>query len=241
MAKADATNSPAVTGYSVRGENQGDDAQWIIARLEFDRAISVHDGVEKEIKVLIGGNRVSDEKIKIKGVDDTHIDICMSVSQVTNGKMMITNAKTGKIISKLTDKTGKYSVAKISIDCLIPSGVKLEVVSSTAATDNKQASITEKVTSVCTHRSITWIQITDNGKTVVPDLKDTTDVMDNAIAVHEHDFLWATEETIASDIAEAINYYFSDEYFAIANGDEVTLTKKQSLKNELINFSIYTY
>lgn len=41
----------------------------------------------------------------------------------------------------------------------------------------------------------------------------TTDVMEGSCAVHQHEFLWVTEESTAEDIAETINNFLRRKLF----------------------------
>ena len=50
--------------------------------------------------------------------------------------------------------------------------------------------------------------------------------MEGACAVHEHEFLWATKETTAADIAETVSNFYGEDFSASAEGDEITVTRK---------------
>ena len=121
----------------------------------------------------------------------------------------------------------------LEIKQLIPSCASVSSVEETAGNAVYQ------VDSVVTHRSIIWLRLYRDGEVIAPDNTDTTDVMDNAVAVHEHEFLWATPESTASDMAETINSFYSSGLEASADGNRLTIAEKNGGQSSL-RLEIYT-
>ena len=86
----------------------------------------------------------------------------------------------------------------------IPSGAAIETLSS-----SPEQTVC-RVTQTVTHRSIIWIQLFSGDQAVEPEDPGTTDVMEGSCAVHQHEFLWVTEEYRAEDIAETINNFYGE-------------------------------
>ena len=63
-----------------------------------------------------------------------------------------------------------------------------------------------------------------NGEAVEPDDLSSPDILDDvAVGIHEHEFLWATNESVAADIAKAVNDFYGNRFTAESSGDEVTI------------------
>ena len=74
-----------------------------------------------------------------------------------------------------------------------------------------------------------WIQLLENGEPAEPDDLSSPDIMDGTAAgIHEHEFLWATNESVAEDIAKAVNDFYGERFTAESAGSEVTVTAKES-------------
>ena len=197
-------HSPVLNSCTLRGECSGGERdQRIIADLSFDRAVSFDENLAEQLRIVVGGQRIDDGDVAIVQNGENGIEIAVPVVQVNDGMMEITNAPDSEVLSGLTDKEGKNCVEKLEIEQLIPSGASVSTVEETAGCAVYQ------VDSVVTHRSIIWLRMYRNGEMIPPDDTDTTDVMDSAVAVHEHEFLWATPESTASDMAEVINSFYS--------------------------------
>lgn len=227
-------DSPRLESCSVYGETTGgEDEQFIVADMTFDREIRLDEGLEDQLRVVIGGNRVDPEDIaaELKGTAD--LELRMHVDRVVTGALQITNVPGEKNVDAIRTADGKTCVGEISIDEMIPSGVTLSRLSSEPGT------VTCSVDSLPDHRCIIWLRLTENGEPVKPDSTETTDVLDDAVAVHEHEFLWATKKTVAEDMAETLNRYFSSGYSAKAQDGTVTVTKKSDAAGSEIDLQIY--
>ena len=227
-------HSPVLNSCTLRGECSGGDRdQRIIADLSFDRAVSFDENLAEQLRIVVGGQRIDDGDVAIVQNGENGIEITVPVVQVNDGMMEITNAPDSEVLSGLTDKEGKNCVEKLEIEQLIPSGASVSTVEETAGRAVYQ------VDSVVTHRSIIWLRMYRNGEMIPPDDTDTTDVMDSAVAVHEHEFLWATPESTASDMAEVINSFYSSGLEASADGKCLTIREKNGGQSSL-KMEIYT-
>ena len=227
-------HSPVLNSCTLRGECSGGERdQRIIADLSFDRAVSFDENLAEQLRIVVGGQRIDDGDVAIVQNGENGIEITVPVVQVNDGMMEITNAPDSEVLSGLTDKEGKSCVEKLEIEQLIPSGASVSTVEETAGRAVYQ------VDSVVTHRSIIWLRMYRNGEMIPPDDTDTTDVMDDAAAVHEHEFLWATPESTAADMAETINRYYSSDLEASADGNRLTIREKTGKQSQL-KLEIYT-
>lgn len=215
------------------GTTGGEDGQFIKADLEFSGAVKASEKAADQLRVTIGGSRVKSEDIKISSADDKTLEIEIPVDKVTSGVLEIKPVSEGSLTA-VTDDSGKYAVRPFNVKTIVPSGMEIETVSS------EEGSAAVQVTALANHRSITWIKITADGQDVVP-AGTGTDIMDNAAAVHEHDFLWATNESTASDIAEAVNKYFSGKITASSSGDTVYISSADTSVTGKLDITIYTY
>lgn len=227
-------HSPVLNSCTLRGECSGGERdQRIIADLSFDRAVSFDENLAEQLRIVVGGQRIDDGDVAIVQNGENGIEITVPVVQVNDGMMEITNAPDSEVLSGLTDKEGKNCVEKLEIEQLIPSGASVSTVEETAGR------VVYQVDSVVTHRSIIWLRMYRNGEMIPPDDTDTTDVMDSAVAVHEHEFLWATPESTASDMAEVINSFYSSGLEASADGKCLTIREKNGGQSSL-KMEIYT-
>lgn len=221
-------DSPVLETCRLQGQcSGGENDQSITAALTFDRAVAFDEGLADQLRIVIGGQRIDSEDISIGQNGEDGIEITVPVVQVNDGMMEISNAPDSKELTALTDKEGKNCVGSLNIEQLIPSGAEISSV------EQGPGRAVYKVDSVVTHRSIIWLRLIRDGETVVPDDTDTTDVMENAAAVHEHEFLWATPESTAADMAETLNAFFSSGFEAFAEGNRLTVTEKNGGQSSL--------
>ena len=224
-------NSPEVIGCTVNaGCDGGEDDQYVDVVMKFDRNVIYSSGLADDLRIVIGGERIKADDINVSQDSASHdaIKLRISINKVTNGVLEITPADGGSTVSSVTDESGKYSAKAPDIKKLIPSGVTIEQESSSEA--GAQPEWTKiKVTSPPSHRSMVWIQLMENGEPVEPDDLSSPDIMDDiAAGIHEHEFLWATDESVAEDIAKAVNDFYGERFTAESTGSEVTVTAKDS-------------
>lgn len=221
-------NSPYVAECTVNaGCDGGEDDQYVEADIKFNRNVICSAYAAAQLRVVIGGERVKTEDIKISQ-DNTSADTIKlritGISKVTNGVMEITSANGESVINGITDESGKYSARSPEIKKLIPSGAAIEQ-SGKSEAGEYSAWTSIRVTSPPSHRSMIWLQLIDNGNVVEPDDMSSPDIMDDtAVGIHEHEFLFATNESVAEDIAKAVNDFYGESFTAESNEDEVTVT-----------------
>ena len=224
-------NSPEVIRCTVNaGCDGGEDDQYVDVAIRFDRNVRYSSGLADDLRVVIGGERIKTDDINVSqdSASPDAVKLRISINKVTSGVLEITPADGGSTVSSVTDESGKYSAKAHDIKKLIPSGVTIEQESSSEA--GAQPEWTKiKVTSPPSHRSMVWIQLIENGEPVEPDDLSSPDIMDDTAAgIHEHEFLWATDESVAEDIAKAVNDFYGERFTAESAGSEVTVTAKDS-------------
>ena len=224
-------NSPAVSECTVdAGCDGGEDDQYVDVVMRFDRNVRYSSGLADDLRVVIGGERIKTDDINVSqdSASPDAVKLRISINKVTNGVLEITPADGGNTISSVTDESGKYSAEAPDIKKLIPSGVTIEQESASEAGARPEWTKI-KVTSPPSHRSMVWIQLLENGEPAEPDDLSSPDIMDGTAAgIHEHEFLWATNESVAEDIAKAVNDFYGERFTAESAGSEVTVTAKES-------------
>lgn len=228
-------NSPVLENCTAQGMCEGGEQdQYIIAELEFDRPVAFSEDLKDQLGVVIGGQRIDPENIGLSAPEgENTIRLKMAVQQVNDGYLEIRNAPGEDVLTALTDAEGKYCTASVDVKQLIPSGAAIETLSS-----SPEQTVC-RVTQTVTHRSIIWIQLFSGDQAVEPEDPGTTDVMEGSCAVHQHEFLWVTEESTAEDIAETINNFYGENYSATAEGDQVTVNTKSGTGSGNLELRIY--
>lgn len=233
-AKVDNSFSPSLKEIRTWGGCDGsEDRQFIKAILVFDRNISVQDRSAEKLRITIGGERIDSSNIHLRVQNSNTLEITVPVDKVTSGVLKISPADKNKDCGIL-DESGKYAVMPLHVDTIVPSGAELALVRS------EKGMAEARVVSTANHRSIIWIRITEDGKAIQPD-STGTERMNDAFAVHEHNFLWATEESTAADIAEAINKYFPERLISVTEEDTVIVRSVSEDIQGNIGIEIYTY
>lgn len=225
-------SSPYVAECTVNaGCNGGEDDQYVEADIKFDRNVICSTDAAAQLRVVIGGERVKTDNIEISQDDasaDTIKLLIIGINKVTNGVIEITSADGEDVINGITDESGKYSAKSLEIKKLIPSGAAIEQFGKSEPGESP-AWTSIRVTSPPSHRSMIWLQLVDNGNVVEPDDMSSPDIMDDtAVGIHEHEFLFATNESVAEDIAKAVNDFYGESFTAENNGNEVTVTAIRS-------------
>lgn len=221
-------NSPTVSDCIVdAGCDGGEDDQYVDVVMKFDRNVTYSSGLADELRVVIGGERVKTENIDVSQDSSSKDEVKLritGINKVTNGVLEITSTDSSDVLKSITDETGKYSAESPDIKKLIPSGVAIEPVGASEAGEQPEWTKV-KVTSPPSHRSMVWIQLVRNGEAIEPDDLSAPDILDDtAVGIHEHEFLWATNESVAEDIAKAVNDFYGERFKAESSGDEVTIT-----------------
>ena len=218
-------NSPRLEDLTVYGECRGgEDDQYIVAELHFDREIRLNEGLPGQVRAVIGGKRISEDEMTAEQSSGEAVMMTFHVDRVVDGELELTKAPGTESITAVTDAEGRNCLADLQYRKIVPSGVTI----------HREEENIYVVDSVPTHRSIVWIRVLADGEILSPGGAANTDVRDNAAAVHEHDFLWATEASVAEDIADVINeYYASEGITAAAEGDRILLKRSVPGTGEL--------
>ncbi len=207
-------DSPELQDWTVYGECLGGEAdQFIVAELTFDREIKLSEGLPSQIRAVIGGKRIAEEDISAEQSGEKTVEIRLHVDRVVDGVLKLTNAPGNDTISALTDAEGRNCAGTLDVEKIVPSGVSI----------HEESAGEFAVDTVPTHRSIVWIRVRTEQGILPPGGAASTDVMDDAAAVHEHEFLWATTASVASDIADTVNQYYSPAVAAEARDNHVIL------------------
>ena len=87
----------------------GEQDQYIIAELEFDRPVAFSEDLKDQLRVVIGGQRIDPENIGLSAPEgENTIRLKMAVQQVNDGYLEIRNAPGEDVLTALTDAEGKY-------------------------------------------------------------------------------------------------------------------------------------
>lgn len=223
------SNAPAVVSCQAEGGcTGGENDQYINVSIKFDKNVSIKSAEKaaEDLRIVIGGERINSKNITVSQNESPsdEINIKISINKVTNGVLEITPAD-GKSLKNITDESGKNQISSLNIKKLIPSGVTLETAGNSESGEYP-AWTAANVMSVPTHRSMVWIQLFADGELVEPDDTSQPDVMDGAAGIHEHEFLWADQESVAQDIADAVNNFYGERFEAKSSGSTVTVTEK---------------
>lgn len=270
-------HSPVLTGYRAWGECLGGESdQFIAAELRFDRDVQISTDLPGQLRVVIGGKRIKADAMTVEQSAPDAVTLRFPVDRVVDGKLKILRAPDQKRIAAITDADGIHCVDDLTVEMLVPSGVKIHAEGRRFLVD-----------ATPTHRSIVWIRLRDpEGHVLTPgtgesagsqeaaggsgepevsdssgrpdnlekeassgsgdsvdtvDLSssmDETEIMENAVGVHEHEFLWATAESVASDIADAINRNYGQGITASAEGNTIEISDSNG-ETDAITLEIY--
>ena len=94
-AEVSQADSPALQSCESYGICEGGEQdQYIIAELIFDRPVSFSEELKEQLRVVIGGQRIAPEKIEVGAVENREdaVQLKMAVQQVNDGYLEITNA-----------------------------------------------------------------------------------------------------------------------------------------------------
>lgn len=243
-AAPDAEQSPRLADFTVTSYNEGsEDSQYVAVHLQFDRPVTVRDSSPGSFRITIAGNRVKSADCRLaQSIDDArNITLTLKTTAITNGKLMIAPAEEGAGYREITSPDGRYLVQPFTRECLIPSGVTLETVSSIPGDGVKPASVVKQVAGTWNIRSITWVRLLENGEVVPSGLPDSPEILDGAVAVHGDEFLTSDEELIAMDIASTLTDYFGEDYTFRSQGSQVIVEKKEPAPDTTIDLQVYLY
>lgn len=232
--------SPVVEMVQIYSKNSNtEDSQQVRISLFFDKKIKVHENLKDSICVKIAGNRIKKESYVIQQSENKkRVDIEIPTTAVTTGVLEIEGSEKSDVMGVFTDESNKYAVSNFTVEGIIPCGVMLQDVKD----DNGQILKGRKqVVSPFAIRSIGWIELLEDGKPIVSTVAPEPERMEQAVAVHGHEFLRDGTEEVAQNIANTLNKYFSDQYEIQCEGDEVFYQKKGGNSEENLDIQFYTY
>lgn len=238
-ASIDEENSPVLDYVEIYSKNSGtEDSQQVVLNLFFDRAVKVNEKQKDSIRLIIGKERIENGKYQVKSTGEPEkISVTVPVTAVTTGELEFGISEKADIMGLITDETGKYAVQEFTISAVVPSGVVLQDVTG----ENGQIVPNQKqVVSPFSIRSIAWLQLLDDGKVVEISKAPASETLENAVAVHGHEFLKDSRSNVAENITQVINTYYGDSYEAACEDDIITLQHKGDSGGSL-NLRFYTY
>lgn len=242
-ATVDDDNSPILKEAVVESWNDGNvDAQYVDVTLKYDREVCWQEKHTDSLRVTISDGKISDKKMQfLDGESEKELLLRIQVESVTNGTLNISRADSADVISAITSADGKYATQNFEIDALIPSGVELSDVSEKEQSDNGNPQVMKQVTHAWNIRSIAWIRLLENGDPVEVGENKNIEILDQAVAVHGHEFLQEDEYSAAATIAETLSKYYSDDYKFTSTDDVISVEKCNGDKNVELDLKVYNY
>ena len=236
----DEENSPQVTTAEIYSQNSGkEDSQQVKVLLYFDKDIKINEKKQDTMKITIAGQRYDKDKYQMELAEDKKkLIITIPTTAVTNGKLVIGRADEADQMEVFIDESGKYMAKEFEVEAIIPSGVILQKVK------DEEGRVIKGKTQVASQfsiRSIGWLQLLDNGQIVETAVAPPSECMDQAVAVHGHEFLRDGCTEVAENIKGVINRYFGDRYLAESQEDIITVERLDDPENAEIELKFYTY
>lgn len=233
--RTDTGGSPELVDISVTTGNDGTESgQYVDLTLDFDRDVTIGKKPLRNMEVTIAGERMKSITFSMAASDKVTLSI--PVSAVTRGNLEITETRSGKGYSGITDAEGRYAAMGFHLKTLIPSGVTLEDTG-----DSAPNRVVKDVKGVWNIRSITWIRLLDNGISAADGMNTESEEMDGAVAVHGHDFLTSDTETITNTIAETLNRHFGYAYVFRGEGTRIIGEKLDGSDSSVLDLEVYSY
>lgn len=242
-AGTDSEESPVLTGASLESWNDGSmDDQYVDVSLQFDRPVCWQEKDADTLRVTISGNRMSGDDLELEqGDSDDELVLRISVTAVTNGTLEIGMDDSADAISAVTSEDGKYAAEDFQISAIIPSGVELADTSDKGIGSDGNPRVSKQVTHSWNIRSIAWVQLLENGEPVEVGGNRNIEILDQAVAVHGHEFLQEDEFAVAQSMAETLDSYYSDDYAFSYADDVVTVEKVSGDQDVELDLQIYSY
>lgn len=211
-------------------------SQRIDVAIEFDAPVQATGDVLDDLEVTLNGAAVDSDAVALEAsASGSTLTISLvpaegasdgpssggSYFAVYSGQISISAARDDGALPHLTGEGGSCAVLPWAVEGTLPSGLAIEVVSSTAGSseDGTLAQVTFQVTSPALVRCITWFSL-DGGQTLV--LK------------HNHSFATSDAQDCAEDLASAINDASGLDVTASARGDEVTLIATEVVDGQVL-------
>lgn len=241
--EVDKNNSPTLTDVIIKSWNAGSmEAQYVDVSLLFDKPVCWKEKKADSLRVTISDQKVNAKKMDLIQEDnEKELTLRLTVTAVTNGTLHISRSDSTKALEAVTSADGKYAANDFEIDAIIPSGVELSDVSEKEENDNGNPQVMKQVTHAWNIRSIAWIQLLENGEPVTVGEDKNIEILDQAVAVHGHEFLKEDEYSVAQSIAETLEKYYSDDYKFTSTDDMVSVEKCNGDKEIQLDLKVYTY
>ncbi len=176
--------SPCLMDFTVHSMNQGsEDTQYVMMELLFDKPVAVQKKALDSLRILIAGERINSEDCLLEKMEDKVLVLTIKVTAITNGQLLLTSADQKKGMDGITSVDGHYRCMPFEIQCLIPSGVALRIVESVPGSANDNPKIVKEVIDYCHIRSIAWVKLLENGKTVLSKQQNALDMLEGLLLV----------------------------------------------------------
>lgn len=272
-----ASDTARAESFSIRtyNETRTEDDQNIEVTVRFDRDIQVLEGAEADVSVKIAGSPLdqapntedgeSNRTLSVAADPQDGRNLIITVGskagsqfvKQTNASIQIQAADSG-ITHILTADSGKPADLRY-IGTIIPSGLALDTVSSTAGgmqdgTVTAEASVTKQVTHRANVRSMVYIRLLKNGEPVLP---ESSFDHEGSYVIHAHAFIETASgdtmipELTESDYAKLIVEGFEtsvknlpdivSRYTMTQDGDKIVLTDRYPEDEETLDVQIYSW
>ena len=230
----DQQNSPMLQDVTIETGNQKtEDSQFVKVYLKFDKSVKTAKNATENMRITIAGERMETT------VSQTEADcLCLEipVTAITKGNLEIAEEKEGQGYSGITDESGKYTLHTFELDMLIPSGISLQDVAS-----YQGKGFEKEVEGTWNIRNITWVQLLENGTPVTSENKTKSELLNDAIAVHGHDFLISDPTMIAETMTGTLNKHFGNRYIFTQEGNRIKGEKLDGSVDSELDLVIYEY
>lgn len=236
----DAESAPRLLEHNIQAASDGtEEGQTVTVGLVFDRPVTVARNAGNEFRIVIGGNRVKGSAYTVTASpdDERKILIRIAVMVITTGELLIEPQDAAGAIAAITGAGTKVPAVLEPIHSLIATGLELATVKAVPGTDGQGAAVTKEVTAIWKVRSIVWVQLMKDGQVMTPDAAAETK-WGGALAVHGHDFLSASPESAARDIAEALQTGFGSQYEFTVHKNTFTVRSKTPVAGEQLDVRI---
>lgn len=235
-ARANVTkDSPRYASVDARaGSDLTEASQYVEVRLAFDKELAAADDVARALRVQMDGAdpdaktvavaaqvQGSDVVVRLTPTDAADGSDPRVYFALHNGVLSVGAAEDDGGLPGVRAASGDAdAVLEQPVSCLVPSGVQIEVVSSTpgSAAAGTPASAVFAVTSFAQLRCCAWVQL-------APDV--------DPVMMHNHEFYRDTEKTCASRMAQSISSSKVG-FDAVAEGAQVTVTAREVVDGQVL-------
>lgn len=225
---------------------------YVLADLIFDLPTVSDSSGPDELRVTLGGERVSSSDIEVlngpsassemiydfKNIPDEQVvHLKIKTDSVVNGILKIKAQEKLTLFRHITDPTGQYSIKLFSVNKCVKSGAALYMNS----TEAQNISLT--VTKPANKCDVMLIKLRDDDadSTIEPDAGTYDQLVDKSLIVREDNYPNATATTTAKAIADTVNKCYGSHVSATASGTNVTMVSKSKSDTHHYSLQIYEY